>query len=348
MYMPRTGSLISRSDIKMASLALDIPMGSPDTSVHYDPVSAAISVGGSLIAGSMARKSGNQAADAQLQASRDAARLQAFRPVDITSRFGSGQFETEIDPATGAPVLKGASYTVAPEMKAIQDRIAAMYGTSLGQYEGMVGATQPLAQGAQGLFGLGQQYLAKSPEQAAQDYYNQQYALMEPGRQREEQRLGASVFGRGRAGLNISGQGQPELFALGKARAEQDAALAAQAEQAAQQRISFGAGLFGAGSDLYGQQLGLQTQAFSPFQTQLGAVQTIEELAQQPLQMGAAFGSQQAAAGANMGQSILQGGMAAANTRLQGQMVLPTLLGQSASAIGQGYFMKQNPTLFQR
>lgn len=301
-------------------------------------VGAAIGAGASLLGGVMGGNSAKKAADAsaqaQLQAAKIAASAAAFRPVDITSRFGSSQFEMGTD-QYGTPILKGASYSASPEMKAIQDRLSAMYGTSLSQAEQVAGQTAPaLTGGAQTLFGLGQQYLAKSPEQAAADYYNQQQALMEPGRQREEQRLGQSVFGRGRAGLNISGQGQPELFALSSARAQQDAALAAQAEQAAQQRITFGQGLLGAGAGLYNTMYGLQSAALNPLQTQLGMTQTIEELAQQPLLLGAQLGGQQASAGAQMGQSLLQGGMGAAQAQLQGSLAASSLLGKSLGGIG--------------
>jgi hypothetical protein len=150
---------------------------------------------------------------------------------------------------------------------------------------------------------------------------NEQYALLDPVRQREEQRLGAGVFGRGRAGLNVGDIGQPELFALSAARRQQDLELARQAEQAAQQRTAFGAGLFETGAGLLGQQYGLQTQALAPFQSQFGLSQLLEQAAQQPLDIGAQLGGRSATAGANVGQTLLAGGLGAAQTRLQGDVM---------------------------
>jgi hypothetical protein len=170
---------------------------------------------------------------------------------------------------------------------------------------------------------------------------NEQYALLDPIRQREEQRLGAGVFGRGRAGLNVGDIGQPELFALASARRQQDLELARQAEQASQQRTAFGAGLFETGAGLLGQQYGLQTQALSPFQSQFGLSQLLEQSAQQPLDIGAQLGGRSATAGANVGQTLLAGGLGAAQTRLQGSLVGPSLMANNLSSFGQQYLQGQ-------
>jgi len=274
---------------------------------------------------------GNQAAREQLEAGKMAASAAAFRPVDITSRFGAGAFQTGVD-QYGTPTLKGASYTVSPEMQAIQNAVSAQMPYSAMQAANVTGQTAPwLMGGAQNLFGLGAQYLSQSPQAAAQDYYATQQALLEPTRQAEEARLAQSVFGRGRAGLSVGGV-NPDLATYAGANRMQDLQLAAQAEQAAQQRIGFGAGLFGQGTDLYNQLYGLQTTAYSPLQTQLGMVQSIEELAQQPLLLGAQLGGQQATAGANMGQSLLQAGLGAAQSRLQGNLAGGQVLGNILSS----------------
>jgi hypothetical protein len=246
----------------------------------------------------------------------------------MTTRFGSSTFGFDEDGR-----LSSAGYTASPEIRALQDRLSALYGTSLGQAEAAQAAGMPLGGAAQGLFSLGQQYMAQSPEQARQQYIAEQTALLDPIRRREEERLGAGVFGRGRAGLNIGDTGQPELFALAQARRQQDLQLAAQAEQAAQQRLGFGAGLFGTGAGLLGTQYGLQTQALSPFQTQFGTQQLLEQAAQQPLDIGAQLGGRSATAGANVGQSLLQGGLGAAQTQLQGSLVGPSLMANNLSKI---------------
>jgi hypothetical protein len=209
----------------------------------------------------------------------------------------------------------------------------------LGQAEAAQAAAAPLGAAAQGLFGLGGQYLAESPQAARERFIAQQQALLEPGRMREEARLGASVFGRGRAGLNIGDIGQPELFSLAAARRQQDLQLAAQAEQAAQQQLGFGAGLFGTGANLLGTQYQLPTQALSPFMTSFGAQQAVEQAALQPLELGVNLGGRNVnTAGAS---ALLTGGLGAAQTRLQGGMVGPTLMSQNLATVGQNYMQGQ-------
>jgi hypothetical protein len=89
--------------------------------------------------------------------------------------------------------------------------------------------------------------------------------------------------------------------------------LAAGAEQAARDRIAYGTGLFGEAAKL-------GTTALSPFQTQFGLSQLLEEAGQQPLDIGAQLGGRSALAGSQAGRSLLEGGMAAAQTRLGGQL----------------------------
>jgi len=290
-------------------------------------------VAGSLLGGALAsrgaQKAGDAAAAAQREAGQLAAQASAFRPVGMTTRFGTSTFDVTTDPNTGLPVLTSAGYEASPEIRALQDRLSALYGTSLGQAEQAQALGAPLGQAAQGLFGLGQQYLAQSPEQARQQYMSEQMALLDPIRQREEQRLGASLFGRGRVGLNVGDRGQPELAALASARRTQDLQLAAEAERAAQQRAQFGAGLFGTGGGLLGDMYGLQTSALSPFQTQFGVQSALEQAALQPLEIGSNLGGRAInTAGAN---ALLQGGLGAAQTQAQGRMVGPALLANAVS-----------------
>ena len=285
-------------------------------------IASGASLLGSSMAGRSAEKAARTSANAQLEASRIAAEEQRFRPVGITSRFGASQFGFGPEGR-----LESAGYTASPEIQALQERLSALYGTSLGLAE-----RAPTI--SEGLFGLGQQYLAETPTQARQKYIAEQQALLDPIRQQEEQRLASSVFGRGRAGLNIGTQGQPELAALASARRTQDLQLAAEADRAAQQRIGFGAGLFGTG-------IGLQTQSLAPFQQQFGTQQLLEQAALQPLDIGAQLGGRTATAGANVGQSLLTGGLGAAQTQLQGSLVGPSLMAQNISGFGQQYLRNQ-------
>lgn len=286
-------------------------------------------------------KAANVAAAQQAAAAKQAGYAASFRPIGISSRFGTSKFTEEIDPVSKLPRVTAAEYTVSPELQAIQDRIMALTGGALTTAEEAQLAAQPLGASAQGLFSLGQQYLAESPEQARQRYINQQYALLDPIRQREEERLGAGVFGRGRAGLNISGMGQPELYSLAQARREQDLALAAQAEEAAQQQIGFGANLFGTGASLLGQQYGIPTQALAPLQTYLGTAGTIEEMGQQPFQLGMQVGGASAQAGSAAGNLLGSGLSQAAQTRYQGVQA-----GNAANAQFLAGLMQAGTTLY--
>ena len=260
-----------------------------------------------VIGGSAARSAASKQADAaryaaeqQTEAARLAAEEARFRPVGISTRFGQSQFQYGPEGR-----ISGASYTTSPEIQALQDRLSALYGDSLGLAERAVAPSETL-------FGLGQQYLAQTPEQARAKYLQEQYAMLDPIRQREEQRLASTVFSRGRAGLNIGDIGQPELAALANARRTQDLQLAAGAEQAARDRITYGTGLFGEAGRL-------QTAALSPFSTQFGVSSLLEQAGQQPLDIGAQLGGRAATAGATAGEALLRGGMAAAQTRLGGQ-----------------------------
>jgi hypothetical protein len=274
-----------------------------------DPVTA-VTAGTTLYASNKASKSAQSAAKTAANAQERAAQLAAeearFRPVGVTSRFGSSQFQ--FDPEGR---LSGAGYTASPEIQALQDRLSALYGDSLGLAEMAPGT-------AQGLFNLGTGYLSETPEAARQRIFNQLQEARLPAQMREEQRLGAGVFGRGRAGLNISGMGQPELFGLGQAREEQRMQDILAAEQQAQQQIGFGTGLLGTAYQL-------PVQALAPFQAQFGTQQLLETAAQDPLNIGAQLGGRTAQAGSTSAQALLSGGQNAANLRLQGSMVGPTL-----------------------
>lgn len=332
---------------------------------------------GARQAGRSAERAAGMSADAQLAAAQMAAEESRFRPVGITTRFGQSQFGFDDQGR-----LTSAGYTVSPELQALQERLL---GVAPGSLETALGAGAELGaiRGAvPGLFGLAGQLLPTdvsrqaSPEElayaqrlgmlgqqvtptsydptaAAQSYFAEQQAMLDPVRQREEQRLASSVFGRGRAGLSVGDMGQPELFSLAQARGQQDLALAAQARERARQElqqdiglgtqlgaagitarqqaenlararlaedIQLGTGLFGTGASLLGLIPQYQTQAMAPFQTQLGLAQTIEGLGQQPLDIGAQLGGRTATAGAQAGQALLQGGLGAAGTQLQGNL----------------------------
>ena len=291
------------------------------------PLSAALVIGGTQLlggamAGDSARRAAQTSANAQLQAAQIAADAARFRPVGITTRYGTSNFQTD---AQGN--LIGAGYNVSPELQAYQDRLQALTGGALTQAEQAQQQYAPLQQGAQGLFGLGQQYLQQTPQQVAAQYMQQQQDLLAPSRERSMAQLQNQLYQQGRGGLSVGatsmrpsgaagfGAASPEMEAYYNAMAQQDAQLAANAQQAGQQNVAFGAGLFGSGSQLMGQYQAGQVSALNPFTTYLGAGQTIESLGQQPLDIGAQLGGRAATAGANVGQSLLTGGINAARTQ---------------------------------
>jgi hypothetical protein len=208
--------------------------------------------------------------------------------------------------------LISAGYTLDPQAKNAQDRFVALAEQGLQQAEGAQAQFAPLQTGAQRLFGLGNQYLAQTPQDVAQNYLNQQMQLLQPGRELELANLQNRLQQQGRGGLSVAqggtlGATTPELQALYNARATQEAQLAAQAQQAGQQQVAFGAGLLGQGAGAMGQYYGGQQAAYQPYTTALGQVQGLEQLAQQPLQMGANLGQTAAQAGFNVGQLGLRG-----------------------------------------
>ena len=289
------------------------------------PITAALigggaSILGGLFGGSSAKKAAQTQADAQVRAAQIAADEARFRPVGVTTRFGSSNFTT--DPTTGR--VTGAGYTLDPQLKAMQDRFLGLAGTGLDQAAAAQGQFAPLAGAAQGLFGLGQQYMAQSPQEAAQQYMAKQQELLAPSRERQYGALQNQLFNTGRGGLAVGGTGarpsgaaglgasNPETEAYYNALAQQDAQLASQAMQAGQQQVAFGAGLFGTGGNLLNQGYQGQVAALSPYQAYLQGATGLEALGQQPLEMGSALGGRNAnPTGAN---ALFQGGMGAANS----------------------------------
>lgn len=268
---------------------------------------AALSYQGAKKQAAATERAARESAAAQRDAANIAASAGAFRPVGISTRFGTSQFQMGTD-QYGNPIVTGAGYTPSAETQDLQARIASMYGPSLGLAE------QAMPQ-AQRLFNLGAGYLAESPEAAQSRVFQQLQDIGATQRAEEEARLGASVFGRGRAGVNVGGI-QPELYGLARAREEQRARDALTARQVAQQDISFGTGLMS-------QAYALPGAALSPFQAQYGLVSGLEAQAMQPLELGAALGGRnvnpygaaaQFKAGAQGAADILraqQGGIAA-------------------------------------
>jgi len=270
--------------------------------------SGGLGTAGSLLQMQQSKEAAQQA-QARIDAETAAAKAAAqFRPVGMTTRFGTSQFQ--VDPVTGQ--LTSAGYTLSPEAKNAQDRLVKLAEQGLVQAEGAQQAFEPLQTGAQSLFKLGQGYLAETPEAVAANYLKSQMALLQPGREIELANLQNRLAQQGRTGLSVAqggtmGATTPELQALFNARARQEAELAANAQLAGQAQIQYGAGLLGQGAGAMGQYYGGQQQAYAPYTTALGQVQGLETAAQQPLTMGLALGKEASTAGARAGELGLGG-----------------------------------------
>ena len=282
-----------------------------------------IVAGASLLGGFMQGKSAERAArtqaNAQLEAGRLAAEEARFRPVGVTTRFGSSQFQT--DPSGR---VSGASYNVSPELQAYQDRFRGLAGGALSQAEQAGQQYAPLTGAASNLYGLGQQYLAETPEQVAAKYMARQQDLLAPSRERQMAQLQNQLFQQGRGGLFVGATGArpsgaaglgattPEMEAYYNALAQQDLQLANQAQTAGQEQLKFGAGLFGVGSDLLNQYQQGQVGALRPFEAYMGQERAIEGLGQQPLDIGMNIGAKGMSPSA--ANALYYGGTGAAET----------------------------------
>ncbi len=326
-------------------------------------IAAGATLLGGIIGGNSAKRAAQTQANAQLEAARIAADAQRFRPVGVTTRFGSSNFQTD---AQGN--LIGAGYNVSPEVAMMRDRL-------LSQAGGQGFQTAEQAQAAQErLFNLGQQFLptsadyAASPEAqayaqqlrglssqvmptsydptaAAQQYVQQQQALLAPSREKAAASLTQNLFNTGRGGVAVAqggtmGAANPELQALLNAQAAQDAELAARGTALGRQYLAedirLGAGLgadalstqqraeeiarqqmlgnLQTGTGLFGTGLDLASSAYNPFKTQFGLAQSLESSGQGALDLGAQLGGRAAQAGGNVGNTLMTGATNAANS----------------------------------
>jgi len=284
---------------------------------------------GGYLQGQSAQNAARTSADAQERAARLAAEEARFRPIGMTTRFGSSQFT--MDPKTGR--LSAAGYTVSPELQAYQDRLMGLSNQALTDAEAARGQYMPLTGAASSLFNLGSQYLAQSPEEVAAKYMQGQQDLLAPSRERQYAQLQNQLFNTGRGGLAVGATGtrpgggaglgasNPETEAYYNAIAQQDAALAANAQAEGQRQLAFGTGLFGQGAGLLGQFQAGQVNALNPFTTYLGGVGTLEELGQQPFNLGVNLGGRNT--NPTGAQALLQGGQNAALTMQQANSYNP-------------------------
>lgn len=251
---------------------------------------AAIMGGGALLggylSGNAAKDAASTSANAQLAAAQQAAEAAKFRPVGVTNTFGTSNFQ--FDPNG---YLTNAGYNLSGPLQGVQN--------------GLMGGLQQSQQDVSNIQAMGRQYMAQSPDQAAQNWMSQQQALLQPSRDMAQANLNTSMFNSGTGGLSTAqgtgmGMANPQQQALANAQAMQNLQLASQAQQAGQQQYTFGQGLL--------------TGAYSPLQTNLGTAASVEQMGQTPFDLGTALGAKTATAGASVGNSLLQGGLSAAKT----------------------------------
>ena len=228
-----------------------------------------------------------------------AAQMAQFRPVGVTSRFGTSGFQYSPEGQ-----LTGAGYQVAPDVAAMREGLLGMAGTGLSQAQQQQAAQPGITAAGQGLFNLGQQYVAQTPQGAAQNWMTQQQGLLAPGReqqlaqltnqQQQQGRLGLATgattagYQAGAPGLQAS---NPQMAAYYNAMAQQDAGLSAQAQQAGQAQTTFGQGLMTGGINLANQGYGMQVNALAPYTANMQAAQNIEAQGQNALTQGMGLGS---------------------------------------------------------
>jgi hypothetical protein len=264
-------------------------------------IEAALIGGGlGLLGSSMQTDAAQSAAAANVEAARIAAEAQKFRPVGVTTRFGTSNFQTD---ANGNVI--GAGYNVAPDIAAMRDRLFSQAGG-----QGFQTAEQSqMAQ--QGLFNLGNQYLAQSPQEAAQQWMQSQQALLAPSREQAWANLNQGNYNQGTTGLKVAQGGNlqaanPYASALANTQAMQDLNLASQAQQQGMNQAKFGAGLFGTGLDI-------GTAGYNPLKTQFGLGQTMEQAGQGAMDLGRALGGQVTTGATNAANTIYNAQTAANN-----------------------------------
>jgi len=238
-------------------------------------ITAALIGGGAALAGGMlsgnaARDAAQTSANAQLQAANIAAEAQKFRPVGITSRFGTSNFGFDEN-----GYLTSAGYTPSGELSGYQDFLSSQ--------------APQAQQDVSGLLSLGRGYIGEDPNAVKQRYIQQQRALLAPENEQALAGIRNNLFQTGRQGLATGATTagglaatNPEMAAYYNSLAQQQAQIAAGADTAAQNQIKFGQGL--------------AAGAYEPFKAGFGAMGTVEQAGQQALGLGSELGGQASSA----------------------------------------------------
>lgn len=211
-----------------------------------------------------------------------AGRMAQFTPVGVSNRFGSSNFGYD---QYGR--LNSANYTLTPDIKALQDYA--------------VGQATAGQQDTSRLLSLGRDYIASSPEEAAQQYMLSRRNLLQPGLDTQYNQIKSGLQRTGRGGLAVGQGGQlaaanPELQAYYNAAARQEAELAAEADREGFNRIVRGQGLL--------------SSAYTPISTPLALAGTIDEMGRSSLDIGSALGARSMTGAANASKLYSDAAMA--------------------------------------
>jgi len=276
----------------------------------------------SLIGGLISGGKGADAARGQAEALRAAAlrssNMAQFRPIGLTTGFGSSRFRTN-----ELGQVEEAGYELTPELQALRNRFV---GGATGYDPTRVqNLAEPIYGGASSLFNLGGDYLGANPQEVAAKYISDRQGLLQPSRAAEFGRINARNYATGRGGLGVqTGTGgaptNPALQAYYNSIFQQDKALAAEADTEAMNRIRFGGELYGAGGKLASGIPSLFSGSFLPIEKQLELARTVEGMGERPFAMSQELARLQANAGASAGNLYLQpqGPAASAYSKYEG------------------------------
>ena len=244
--------------------------GSPSSFDMGRMIQMGAGLAGSYLNNQAAADAATKQADAQIRAAQIAADAAKFRPVGVTTNFGSSNFGYD---ANGN--LTSAGYNLDPRLKAQQDQLMQHSGGLMNQYTnasmdtlGMrqaasnamrVGNSQMgmgesalntaqqwmpnigqvrqdtagMGTAAQRMMGLGNQYLATDPKAQAQQYLQQQQGLLSPGRAQELAGLQAQMNAQGRTGFAMGGGVNGQMAANPEMQAYWNARMQQDAQLAA-------------------------------------------------------------------------------------------------------------------
>lgn len=339
---------------------------------------AAAGFAGSYIQGQSAKDAANKQADAQRQladlqygrAIEGAQKVPEFKPVTVTSSFGTPQYTYD---ESGR--LSGVGSTAAPWMAALQQQGQGMAGQYLNlQQQALLNQRGQTASGqafdaAGGLYGLANQALPQSYDitGATQDYYDRMQQMVAPQRERQLASTRNSLFQKGRQGLAVGGTQaggmlatNPEMAAYANAVAQQDLSLANQSEQqaianlAARQNMGLGL-LTGAaqqstlGGNALNQYYTNIAAAQAPYTTGMAQLGSLESMINQPVTLGMQYGGNVTNQANQIADAYIRasgaGGAASANA-INSQYAANAYNPFGAALMGGGQALGRNASLF--